>query len=227
MLPDAVFQQGDVHHAVGFGHADAFAKIANGFRGVAPSPQARYRRHARIVPAVDVAFFDQADQLALAEHRVVEVETRKLDLLGMVDFQLVQNPVIELAIDFKFQRTDRMGDPFDRIREAVGKVIHGINHPHTGGAIMGDFLDPIQGGIAHQHIGRCHVDFGSEHMVAFIIFTGPHAFEHIQIFFNRALTIGAVFTGLCQGAAIFPDLIGAEAVNIGLAFFDELNGIFK
>ncbi len=92
---------------------------------------------------------------------------------------------------------------------------------------MGDFLDPIQGGIAHQHIGRRHVDFGPQHMFAFIIFTGPHAFKQIQIFFNGALTIGAVFARLRQGAAILPDLIRAEAVDIGLAFFDQLNRIFK
>ena len=107
--------EGDIHHVIGFGDPDALAEIAYGFRGVAPAAQAGYRRHARIVPAVDMAFFHEANELALAEHHVVEVQTRKFDLLGMIDLQLIQHPVIKLAIIFKLQGAVRMGDALDRI----------------------------------------------------------------------------------------------------------------
>ena len=39
-------------------------------------------RHARIVPPAHVAFVHEPQQLPLAQHRVVELEPRELDLLG-------------------------------------------------------------------------------------------------------------------------------------------------
>ena len=53
-------------------------RIASGVIAAAPHPDDR--RHARIVPARDVPFLDEREQLALAHHRVGEVEPGELDL---------------------------------------------------------------------------------------------------------------------------------------------------
>ena len=44
-------------------------EAAEAFGGVAAPARAGERRHARIVPALDVAFLDELDQLALARAR--------------------------------------------------------------------------------------------------------------------------------------------------------------
>ena len=62
-------------------------------------------------------FFHQLQQLALAHDSVREIQTRELDLLGVTgDAQFVEEPVVQRAMILKFQRTNGMGDPFDRIR---------------------------------------------------------------------------------------------------------------
>jgi hypothetical protein len=46
---------------------------------------------------------------------MAEVEPRKFDLLGMMDSQLLQNPVVQRAMNLELQSADGMGDAFDRI----------------------------------------------------------------------------------------------------------------
>ena len=111
----------------------------------------------------------------------------------MIDFQLVQHPVIQRTVYFKFQGADRVRDAFNGIRQTVGKVIHGINAPHASGAVMRHMLDTVQGRVPQNNIGGGHVDFGPQYMLAVLEFAGPHALEQIQILRDGALSIGAVF----------------------------------
>ena len=60
---------------------------------------------------------------------------------------------------------------------------------------MGHMFDAVKGGIAHDDIGRAHIDLCPQHMFTILEFTGPHALEEIQIFFDGALPIGAVLAG--------------------------------
>ena len=80
---------------VPLGHADAVAEFPDGFRSVAPAAQPRDGGQARVVPAVHVAIIDQLDQTPFAEHGVGEIQPGELNLLGVVDIQLIQEPVVE------------------------------------------------------------------------------------------------------------------------------------
>src|SRR5688572_30932928 len=51
------------------------------FRRVAAPARPGQRRHARIVPAVDVSLADQLKQFSFGKHYIREVEARELDLL--------------------------------------------------------------------------------------------------------------------------------------------------
>ena len=209
VLADTVFQQGQVHHAVGAGHPDAIAEIADGRRGVAPPVQTRNGGHARIIPAVDMTLFNQLDQFAFAQHGVGEIQAGKFDLPGMIDPQCIQHPVIELTVVFKFQGAQRMGNPLDGIGQAMGKIIHGIDAPRVARAVMGNVPDAVQGRIAHDHIGGGHVDFGPQHMFPVFKFAGAHALKQVQVFSHRTVPKGAVFPRTGQSPPVFTDLIGA------------------
>src|SRR5713101_7164571 len=82
---EAVLEQRQLHGVVALGDADALAEVPDRLRRVPAAAQASDGGRARIVPAADVAALDELQQLALAHHRVGEVEPGELDLLRMED----------------------------------------------------------------------------------------------------------------------------------------------
>jgi hypothetical protein len=77
----AFLEHADVDPRVRLGDADHFGEAAEGLRREAAAARADQGRQARVVPAVDVLFFDQLDQLALGEHDIGEIQPGELDLL--------------------------------------------------------------------------------------------------------------------------------------------------
>ena len=57
-------------------------------------------------------------------------------------------------------------------------------------------------------------------------FPGAHALEQIQILFDRAVAIRAVFARFGQRAAILANLLGRQIVDVGLAILDQLDRPF-
>ena len=86
--------------------------------------------------------------------------------------------------------------------------------------------DAVHDGVAHVDVGRGHVDFGAEDAGAVGEFAGLHASEEVEIFFDGAVAIGAVFAGLGEGAAVLADFVGGEVVDVGFAGLDQLHGPF-
>ncbi|MCY1520643.1 hypothetical protein D9M68_554250 [compost metagenome] len=61
-----------------------------------------------------------------------------------------------------FEGTDGVGNVLNAIALSVSKVIHRINTPRIAGTVMTGMLNPVDDGIAHQHIRTGHVDFCPE-----------------------------------------------------------------
>ena len=49
----------------------------------------------------------------LAHYSVVEIQSGKFNLLGVVDLQILAKPIIQRAVMFKFQCAKRMSDPLE------------------------------------------------------------------------------------------------------------------
>ena len=73
--------------------------------------------------------FNQFLELALAHDSVREIEPGKFDLLWSKYFQFIYKPVVQGSVIFKFEGAKGVGNPFDGIRLAMGKIIHGIDTP--------------------------------------------------------------------------------------------------
>ena len=87
---------------------------------------------------------------------------------------------------------------------------------------MGGVDNAVHGRVAHIDIVGGHVDFGAENASAVGKFTVAHAFEQVQVLFDRAGPVGAFAAGLGEGAAVLADLVGGEVVDVGLAVLDQL-----
>jgi hypothetical protein len=78
--------------------------------------------------------------------------------------------------------------------------------------------------VAQLHIRRGQVALGAQHMRAVGKLAGAHPSEEVEIFRHRAVAIGAGAARLRHRAAILADAFLVEAVDIRLAFQDQLFG---
>ena len=105
VLPNAVLKQCHLNRVLFLGHANALAEIAQCRRRVATSAHAGQRSQARIVPTTDHAIFHELVQLALAGKRIGEIQPGEFVLPRPVfGSGLLKQPIIEVAMIFKFQR---------------------------------------------------------------------------------------------------------------------------
>jgi hypothetical protein len=143
------------------------AEVPDRLGRVAAAAQAAQRRHARVVPAVDVPSSTSSQQLALAHDRVGQVEPGELDLLRVGGVRrpalVLDEPVVERAVVLELQRAERVGDALDRVALAVGPVVHRVDAPLVAGAVVRRVQDAVHHRVAHVHVGRGHVDLRPQH----------------------------------------------------------------
>ena len=133
----------------------------------------------------------------------------------------VEQPVIERALVFEFERAHRVGDVLDRVLDGMGEGVHRIDRPLVAGAVMGDVADAVDRRVAHVDVGAGHVDLRAQDVRAFGEFAGAHAAEEVEVLLDAALAIGAVLAGLGQGAAPGAHVVGGLRIDIGLAGTDQ------
>ena len=115
---------------------------------------------------------------------------------------------------FEFQRAHRMRHLFDRIRLAMGVIIHRIDAPRIPGTVVCHVQNSIHYRVSHVQIRRRHVDFCAECSRTIGEFPFFHALEQVEILLNGAVSVGAVFARLSQCPAIFTDLVRSKIANI-------------
>ena len=120
VLADGVLEHADIDQAFAAGDSRRLAEIADRSGRIAPPPHSGEGRHARVVPAVDLAFFHHRPQVALAHHGVADPQRGELGLLRQhvgevrvaqvagraqgLDVELAQDPVVKRAMILEFQR---------------------------------------------------------------------------------------------------------------------------
>ncbi|CAH0326401.1 hypothetical protein SRABI106_04641 [Rahnella aquatilis] len=70
-----------------------------------------------------------------------------------------------------------MGDPFQRIGNAVGEIVHRIDAPFFTGLVMFCEFNTVQNRITHDKEWRGHIDFCTQTRSAFGELTVTHFFK--------------------------------------------------
>ena len=226
VLPETVFQEGDVHGALPFGHADPFAEVPDRFRGVAAPSNTRQGRHPRVVPSGHVSALHQFQEHPLAHHRVGEVEAGELDLARREDPQVLDKPVVKRPVVLELQGAQGVGDPLDGVRLTVGEVIGGIDAPPVSGPVMGGLQYSIDHRVPQVQIVGGHVDPGPEDAGSVLELAPAHPGEQVQVFLHGPVPVGTLLSRRGQGPPVFPDLVRAQVTHVGLSVPDEPDGIF-
>ena len=222
ILPHAVVQERRIDQAVRLGDPDPLAEVANGLRRHSATAVSRQGRHPRVVPTAHVAVLDQPQEAPLAHDRVGEVEPRELDLLRVVDPEGLAQPVVERAVVLVLEGAEGVRDPLDRVREGVRVVVHRVDAPPVLRSMVRHVADPVERRVAHVHVGRRHVDLRPEDACPIGELAGAHPAEQVQVLLHGSVAVRAVPARLGQGAAVSPDVLGREVVDVGETAPDQL-----
>ncbi len=128
-----------------------------------------------------MALADQAQELALGHDGVGQVEARELVLVGDVGHgQVLDEPVVERAVDVELERAERVGDALDGVALAVGEVVERVDAPRVAGAVMVACLMRYSNGSRIFMFVRDHVDLRAQHVGAVGELAGAHAREEVE-----------------------------------------------
>ena len=142
----------------------------------------------------------------------------------MIDAELVEVPVVQRPVVLVLQRADRMRDAFDRVRLAVGEVVHRVDAPGLARPVMRHLADPVHRGIAQVEVRRGHVDLGAQHARAVGELPRPHPREEVEVLLDGPVPPRAHAARLGERAAGGAHLLGALVVDVRAARPDELDG---
>src|SRR5690349_15112503 len=108
MLTNTKLQQTHINHVISFGNAYPITKIPDGFRSITSPSHATDCWHSRIIPSVNIFLSDQLKQFSFAHYTVGQIPSCEFILMGWKNFQLLDQPVIQFTMRYKFKRTNRV-----------------------------------------------------------------------------------------------------------------------
>ena len=132
-------------------------------------------------------------------------------------------PVIGGSVVLELECADGVRNALDCIRDGVGEVVHGVHAPLVARSGMFCELDPVEGGVTHVDVGAGHVQLGPQEVLAFGVFAFAHFLEELEVLLDASVAVGAVLARSGEGSAVFLDLLGSLAVNIGKALLDQVD----
>jgi len=201
-------------------------KFSDGLGRVTPTSKSAQRGHLGVVPTFDLARCNQCRKFALGRDDVGEAQPTKLGLAGSIvwQFELVEKPVVQLAVVLEFKRAERMGDTLEGIALAVGPVIVRVDTPVVAGAMMGHVANAVHQWVAHGHVGVGHVDLGSQHSLAIAELAGSHTSKQVKVLVDGAITKRAICARRGEVATGVGDRLGVLIVDVGEPFGDQIFG---
>ena len=154
-----VLEHLDLDHAVGLRDADHRREVADPLGGEAAPAQARERRHPRVVPSAHVPLVDEAQEHALREDGVGEIEPGELVLVRARGHrQVLDEPVVERPVVLELQGADGVRDALDRVGLPVREVVGRVDAPRVARPRMLRVDDPVQDRVAQVDVAGGHVD---------------------------------------------------------------------
>src|SRR5581483_6672935 len=118
-------------------------------------------------------------------------------------------------------RADGVRHALDGVLQRVGPVVHRVDAPGVARPVVGGVADPVEQRVAHLHVRRRQVDLRPQHARPVGELPGPHPAEEVEVLVHAAVPVGRRAPRLRQRAAVLPDLVLAQVVDVGLAVADQ------
>ena len=224
ILPHAILKQREVDNIIPLGHTHLLGESADRRGSVALATQCANGGHSGVIPTRNHLVFNQLEQFTLTHHRIGKVEPCELILVAGENTELLNEPIVQGAVNIKFEGTNRVCNPLDGVALTVCVVVHGVDTPLVAGAMVLGVENTVEDGVAEEHIGVGHVNLGTQHLLAVGILTLLHLLKELEVLLHRAISPRALCTCLLHRAATETNLLLSLVIHIGLTLLDELHG---
>jgi hypothetical protein len=138
--------------------------------------------------------------------------------------QAIEQPVVEGALVFEFQRADAVGDLLQRVLDRMREGVHRVDAPRVAGVVVRGAADAVERRVAHVDVGASHVDLRAQHGGAVGELAVAHGAEAIEVLLHAAAAEEAVGARGVEVAAGGADFLGALLVDVGQAGTDQVLG---
>lgn len=211
------------------GDAELLDEVEHGLGGDTTAAQGDHGVEAGVVPAADgrgddavahLCALDEHEDAALGEDGAVDAQAAVLALhgalllgLGHLHVELLQQPVVGDAALAELDSAHGVGDTLERITDAVGEVVGGVDLPPVAGAVVVVLLDDtVCGQIPHLWVALVGVGQALLHAevgIARLVFAVTHGAELSQRLFDgtRAVLAGVALATVVGAATLHVDLL--------------------
>ena len=119
-----------------------------------------------------------------------------------------------------------MRNSLNCILDRMCEIVHRVDAPFVSGVVMCHMCHTVDNRISHINVRRCHIDLGTQNLCSILKLSVFHPLKQIQVFFHASVTVRAVLSGLCQGSAVFTNLLCRQITDKCFSFFDQFNSCF-
>lgn len=106
-------------------------------------------RHARVIPAPDVAGVNDLGQLALGQHSADEVETSETPVVNLAELELGDEPLVLSVAVVVLGGTESVCDTLERIDDGAAEVVGRVHLPLGAGAVVVLGIAAVDDRVAH------------------------------------------------------------------------------
>ena len=118
-----------------------------------------------------------------------------------------------------------MGYALKRVLNGVRKIVHGEDAPLRALTVMLDIADAVEDGVAHIEVAGGKVYLCAQGVFSLGEFAVSHAAKEVEAFLDGPVPV-RTYRGLCNVAAVFPELLRRQLAYIGKTFFYKLDRVF-
>ena len=108
------------------------------------------------------------------------------------------------------------------ILNGMSKVIHGINAPFVACIVMCHVGHTVDDRVSHIDVRGSHINLSPEHFASVLKLPVFHALKQVQVLLHTSVSVWAFLSRLCEGSAVFTDLLCSQITDKRFSFFDQL-----
>ena len=135
--------------------------------------------------------------------------------------KIVDELVVEWAVRYELECTDRVGYTLEEVALSVSEVVHRISVPLRACAVVWSVDDAIDDRVAEVHIRVSHVELCTEHHAALHSLWSVHLVEQLEALLNGAVAVRRSNARSGRCALLLSNLLSSLLVDVSVSVLNH------